>query len=161
MLGFMANEGDNLYEDFYKTSERGSLQEPVTVLAPFMGGGTTIFEALRFGCKVIGNDLQPLSLLVTKALVEPVDGDAVNKAVKTLEKTVGRRTSLRLSAQSAENFIRRNLNMVNLNATVDGFFILRKTAILKTEYLSVLSAMSRRFCLSMELSRVILFLRIS
>lgn len=91
LLGFMAGERDNLYEDFYKPSERGSLQEPITVLDPFMGGGTVIFEALRFGCKVIGNDLQPLSLFVTKALVEPVDEDAVNRAVKRLEKTVGRR----------------------------------------------------------------------
>ena len=91
LLGFMAGERDNLYEDFYKPSERGSLQEPITVLDPFMGGGTAIFEALRFGCKVIGNDLQPLSLFVTRALVEPVDEDAVNRAVKRLEKTVGRR----------------------------------------------------------------------
>ena len=69
LLGFMAGERDNLYEDFYKPSERGSLQEPITVLDPFMGGGTAIFEALRFGCKVIGNDLQPLSLLDRKSVV--------------------------------------------------------------------------------------------
>lgn len=51
-----------------------------------MGGGTTVFEALRFGCNVIGNDLQPLSLFVTKALIEPIDEGAVNRAVKELEK---------------------------------------------------------------------------
>jgi len=28
---------------------------------PFMGGGTTIVEALRLGCKVIGVDLNPVA----------------------------------------------------------------------------------------------------
>lgn len=86
LLGFLANKDDDIAELFYKKSaNRGD----ITVLDPFMGGGTTIFEALRFGCNVIGNDLQPLSLFVTKALVEPVDEKAVNTEVKKLAKTVG------------------------------------------------------------------------
>lgn len=86
LLGFMADKDDDIAELFYKKSAN---REDVTILDPFMGGGTTIFEALRFGCKVIGNDLQPLSLFVTKALVSPVDEKAVNAEVKRLEKTVG------------------------------------------------------------------------
>jgi len=84
---------DYIYDDnqilqhFYESSlEKGN---NLTVLDPFMGGGTTIFEALRFGCNVIGNDLQPLSLFVTKALITPVDENSINKAVNSLEKTVG------------------------------------------------------------------------
>lgn len=77
----------NILQHFYEPSNgkgRG-----ITVLDPFMGGGTTIFEALRFGCNVIGNDLQPLSLFVTEALVAPVDDKKVDLAISQLAKTVG------------------------------------------------------------------------
>ncbi len=88
LLGFLADKNDDIADLFYKKSaNRGD----ITILDPFMGGGTTIFEALRFGCNVIGNDLQPLSLFVTKALVEPVDEKAVTTEVKRLEKKVGER----------------------------------------------------------------------
>ena len=86
LLGFLSEEGDDIIKKFYEKSE---FREDVTILDPFMGGGTTIFEALRFGCKVIGNDLQPLSLFVTKALVEPIDKKAVNNEVERLRKVVG------------------------------------------------------------------------
>ena len=36
------------------------------VLDPFMGGGTTIIEALRANRKVVGIDLNPISSFVTK-----------------------------------------------------------------------------------------------
>lgn len=88
LLGFMSDKDDNILDLFYKKSIK---REDITILDPFMGGGTTIFESLRFGCKVIGNDLQPLSLFVTKALVEPIDENTVHKEVKKLEKTVGNR----------------------------------------------------------------------
>lgn len=60
LLGFMANADDNIFEKFYNNSSDSCLNPNLTMLDPFMGGGTTIFEALRFGCNVIGNDLQPL-----------------------------------------------------------------------------------------------------
>ena len=80
-------DDDKLTEHFYEAS--GDKGAGVTILDPFMGGGTTIFEALRFGCNVIGCDLQPLSLFVTRALVEPIDETAVLNAVKRLRDTVG------------------------------------------------------------------------
>lgn len=86
LLGFMADKDEDIADLFYKKSAN---KEGITILDPFMGGGTTIFEALRFGCKVIGNDLQPLSLFVTKALVAQVDEKAVNSEVKRIEKAVG------------------------------------------------------------------------
>lgn len=88
LLGFMSGGEEDILEKFYASSER---KNEITVLDPFMGGGTTIFEALRFGCNVIGNDLQPLSLFITKALVEPIDEKAVNTEVMRLEKRVGER----------------------------------------------------------------------
>lgn len=88
LLDYIYDDNEILQHFYEPSSEKG---KGVTVLDPFMGGGTTVFEALRFGCNVIGNDLQPLSLFVTKALVEPVNEEAVNAAVKHLEKTVGER----------------------------------------------------------------------
>ena len=86
LLDYLYDDND-LIAHFYEPS--GVKGSGITILDPFMGGGTTIFEALRFGCNVIGNDLQPLSLFVTKALVEPVDEKEIMKAVSLLEKTVG------------------------------------------------------------------------
>ena len=89
LLGFMANQNDNIFDKFYANSEESYQNRNLTILDPFMGGGTTIFEALRFGCNVIGNDLQPLSLFVTKALVEPIDEKAVSNTLKKMESNVG------------------------------------------------------------------------
>ena len=91
LLGFLSKEGDNIYQQFYEPSCNRKDLSRLTVLDPFVGGGTTAFEALRFGCKVIANDLQPLSYFVTKALVEPIDEKKVKAAVKKLETSVGTR----------------------------------------------------------------------
>ena len=91
LLGFMANKDDNIFKKFYSNSANNGQNSNFTILDPFMGGGTTIFEALRFGCNVIGNDLQPLSLFVTKALVEPVNEKAVTNTLKKMETSVGQK----------------------------------------------------------------------
>ncbi len=59
------------------------------VLDPFMGGGTTVVEALRLGCKVIGLDINPVAWFVTKKEIEPVDIDTLEAAFRHLEQTVG------------------------------------------------------------------------
>lgn len=59
------------------------------VLDPFMGGGTTIVEALRLGCKVIGVDINPVAWFVTKKEIEPVDLAELDEAFLHLERTVG------------------------------------------------------------------------
>jgi len=50
-----------LWEQFYNgTHLKGKI-----VFDPFMGGGTTIIEALRLGCKVIGRDINPVAWFIT------------------------------------------------------------------------------------------------
>ncbi len=58
------------------------------VLDPFMGGGTTIVEALRLGCKVIGVDVNPVAWFIVKKSVEPVDLEALDAAFERLKKEV-------------------------------------------------------------------------
>ncbi|MGC1851106.1 MAG: DNA methyltransferase [Solirubrobacterales bacterium] len=46
------------------------------VLDPFMGGGTTLFEANRLGLSVLGYDTNPMSRWIVERELEPLDIDA-------------------------------------------------------------------------------------
>jgi len=76
----------NLWEKFYQGVDFGG---PL-ILDPFMGGGTTIVEALRLGCRVIGVDINPVAWFITKKEIEPVDLEALDRAFEQLEEAVGR-----------------------------------------------------------------------
>ena len=49
-------------------SEKGDI-----VLDPFCGGGVTIYEGLRLGRKVVGLDLNPLSIFIVKNMIRKVN----------------------------------------------------------------------------------------
>ncbi|MFW9965963.1 MAG: DUF1156 domain-containing protein, partial [Candidatus Thorarchaeota archaeon] len=55
------------------------------VLDPMMGGGTTVVEALRFGCKVIAGDLNPVSWFIVKKEIEDIDPEKLRGALAKLE----------------------------------------------------------------------------
>ena len=61
------------------------------ILDPFMGGGTTIIEALRLGCKAIGIELNPVAWFITKKEVEPCPIEEFEKAVRELVSRAGKR----------------------------------------------------------------------
>jgi len=60
---------------------------------PFMGGGTTIFEANRLGLSVIGTDINPMAHWIVKQAIAPFDRTAFSEAaaevVRDVEKVVG------------------------------------------------------------------------
>lgn len=58
------------------------------VLDPFMGGGTTLFEANRLGLSVIGYDTNPLSRWVCERELEALDVDAFELAAEEIAQTV-------------------------------------------------------------------------
>lgn len=58
------------------------------VLDPMMGGGTTVIEALRLGCKVVAQDLNPVAWFLVKKMVETVDIELLKEAFKKLEQAV-------------------------------------------------------------------------
>lgn len=81
-----------LWSRFYSRNElKNKEDKPPIILDPFMGGGTTVVESLRLGCKVIGIDLNPVAWFVTKKEIDPIDFDALDAAFKHLERTVAPR----------------------------------------------------------------------
>lgn len=61
------------------------------ILDPFMGTGTTLVEALRLGCKVIGLDIHPVAWFTVKNTLEPIDLKALDMAFKKIEASVAPR----------------------------------------------------------------------
>ncbi|MDQ5822259.1 MAG: DNA methylase, partial [Actinomycetota bacterium] len=58
------------------------------VLDPFMGGGTTLFEANRVGLSVVGYDTNPLSRWVCERELERLDVDAFEVAAEEIAQEV-------------------------------------------------------------------------
>jgi putative DNA methylase len=69
-------------------SKNVNLREKI-VLDPMMGGGTTIVEALKLGCKVIGGDINPVSWFIVKKTVETIDPKRLGQALTEIEKDLG------------------------------------------------------------------------
>jgi len=88
-LSIFSREDEPEVSIWRKFCDGADLQGKI-VLDPFMGGGTTIVEALRLGCKVIGVDINPVAWFVTKKEVEPVGLDLLDAAFHDLEQTAGK-----------------------------------------------------------------------
>jgi adenine-specific DNA methylase len=90
----MKRQNSNAWKALYyeATSEAKSLIEKYckgkVVLDPFMGGGTTLVESLRFGCRAIGVDVNPVAWFIVKKSLEPIPPEQLDEAFKKLEKTV-------------------------------------------------------------------------
>ena len=90
LLGAMKPAGTDIMEEFYKDHTHDPDTNGKVILDPFMGGGTTVVEALRLGCRVIGIDLNPVAWFIVKTEVEPVDLDKLKDAFGRLaERMVG------------------------------------------------------------------------
>lgn len=73
-----------IMDEFYRDHTRDADTSGKVVLDPFMGGGTTVVEALRLGCKVIGIDLNPVAWFIVKCETTPVDIKELERAFDDL-----------------------------------------------------------------------------
>jgi putative DNA methylase len=74
-------KGSDIWSDFYKTHDfRGK-----TVLDPFMGSGTTLGEALKLGCKVVGCDINPVSTFLVRQALTRVEEVLLRQVFSNLE----------------------------------------------------------------------------
>lgn len=85
LLASMKPAGTDIMEEFYKDHTHDPDTNGVKILDPFMGGGTTVIEALRLGCHVTGIDLNPVAWFIVKTEAEPVVIDDLKAAFKRLE----------------------------------------------------------------------------
>ena len=61
------------------------------ILDPMMGGGTSVLESLKLGCKTIGVDINPVAWFITKKEVEALDVKLLKRSFSFLQNTVGKR----------------------------------------------------------------------
>lgn len=90
LLGALKPAGTDIMEEFYKDHTHDPDTNSKVILDPFMGGGTTVVEALRLGCNVIGIDLNPVAWFIVKTEVEPVD---LHELKAAFERLANRKTS--------------------------------------------------------------------
>jgi len=75
-----------LVERFYQRGSLGGL----TLLDPFMGGGTSVVESLKRGARVIGVDVDPVAWFVTKKQIETFTLRDIESAYKEVAQRVER-----------------------------------------------------------------------
>lgn len=84
LLDLMLPPEENVMEAFYRHHDFSDQ----VVLDPFMGGGTTVGEALRLGCRVVGCDLNPVAWFLVKQAMREVDTPALIDAYRQVEEEV-------------------------------------------------------------------------
>ena len=97
-----------LMERFYSKVDLKGL----TVLDPFMGGGTSVVESLKTGAAVIGVDIDPVAWFVTKKEVEPFDEVAFAAAFDRI--TASLETRLRAFYLTTDPATGHQCNVVNV-----------------------------------------------
>jgi putative DNA methylase len=73
-------------EDIWRLYYEGVRFPGRIVLDPFMGGGTTVHEALRLGCKVIGVDYNPVAWWTVRSSITLPDLERLEDGFLTLQK---------------------------------------------------------------------------
>ncbi|MCI0397146.1 MAG: DNA adenine methylase [Chloroflexi bacterium] len=84
LLGALLDESEDIWQQFYCPHNF----ENKIILDPFMGGGTTLGEAVKLGCRVIGNDINPVSWYLVHSALQRVNPTVLKRAFRRLEQEV-------------------------------------------------------------------------
>ncbi len=84
VLGALSDADSDIWGEFY---EKHDFRDKV-VLDPFMGSGTTLGEALKLGCSVVGCDINPVSTFLVRQALTPISEDVLRGTFKELEARV-------------------------------------------------------------------------
>lgn len=85
LLDLLLADDQDAMDAYYRSHDFSDL----VVLDPFMGGGTTVGEALRLGCKVVGCDINPVAWYLVSQSMREVDGTRLEEAFSTVERMAG------------------------------------------------------------------------
>lgn len=88
LLGLGLDPSADFRDAFYQNHQDNPDFDHGIILDPFMGGGTTIVEALRLGHKAIGVDLNPVAWFSVKTETTKVDLDELRDAFRRIERNV-------------------------------------------------------------------------
>lgn len=84
IIGSCSHESSSIESQFYKHVKFPD----VVIFDPFMGSGTTVGEAIKLGCKVIGKDINPVSYMMTKTALQSYSKTEVEKTFQDISKLV-------------------------------------------------------------------------
>ena len=87
LVGATTAPDDDFWDEYYGSADlRG-----VTVLDPFVGGGTSVVEAQRLGASVAARDVDPIACAVTRLELAAVNLPDLDEALRELASGVGER----------------------------------------------------------------------
>lgn len=98
ILGAAGPKGSSVADLFYQPVRLPG----IVVFDPFMGSGTTVGEAQKLGCTVIGRDINPVAHRAVRVALGPVDRREVHEQFKKLESSIGKKIKELYSSVDSE-----------------------------------------------------------
>jgi adenine-specific DNA methylase len=81
LIGACLPAGEDVWNAFYQPTRFNGL----TVYDPFMGSGTTLIEARKLGCRVIGRDINPVAHFLVRNALNSLSVESVTATFRAIE----------------------------------------------------------------------------
>lgn len=98
LIGAVEPSTNDFWKAYYETADLSGL----TILDPFVGGGTSVVEAAHLGASVIGVDIDPIACAVTTAELTAASLEDLLPTLRTMQETVGKSMMLFHSVQGRD-----------------------------------------------------------
>lgn len=96
--------------DFWEAFYQGVDYSGLTVLDPFVGGGTSVVEAARLGATTVGVDIDPVACAITRFELVAADAPDLDTSLAKLQSSVGHRLDQYYQAKPDNGAVRRVLH---------------------------------------------------